>query len=144
MDTLGFVFMALVGLGCAGYAPFGWAKLKIDLARRSARAVGVVTANETRLSTHRFEVGRYDPPTKHPVVVYEVGGRVHELVSDTGASIQLLHPGDQVDVAYNPGNPDDAQILHPKMQATEAIILVGVGVIGIVVFLIAATNLAGA
>ncbi len=92
--------------------------------RRTARTRGEVVDEETRATRDvRMDVGRHHVPTRHPVVVFDVDGVQHRLVSDTGASWQPLRRGQTVEVHYNPDNPDDAGISDISLDAVEHLLL---------------------
>lgn len=104
--------------------------------RRSARAQGVVTGMETRRGGNvRPGFDGACAPTQHPVVEFEVDGKTHRMVSDTGASWETLRQGQRVQVLYNPDKPEDAEIDDISLQSVEHLLLWLFPLIGAGVFL---------
>ncbi|MCC5846891.1 MAG: DUF3592 domain-containing protein [Verrucomicrobia bacterium] len=137
-----YPFFALIGLVLLCYplhAKWETAKLK---RRRTVRTRGEVVDEETRSASNvGMDLGRHRVPTRHPVVVFEVEGVQHRVVSDTGASWQTLRRGQTVDVHYNPNNPDDAGVEHISLDAVEQLLLWLLPLIGIGMFLWGLVNL---
>ena len=128
-----FAFIGLVFLCYPLHAKWEAAKLK---RRRTERVRGEVVDEETRIGRSvDMSVGSRQVPTRHPVVVFEVNGVRHRVVSETGASWETLRRGQKVDVLYNPGDPNDAGLDHIALQAVEQLLLWILPLIGAGVFL---------
>lgn len=77
--------------------------------RRTRTVVGKVSGSSTR-ETLSVETGSHSPPTFHAIVEYSVEGRRHEVVCDSGVSWRKPAVGGAREVAYEPGNPENAAV----------------------------------
>ena len=118
------LFFTLIGLVFLLYPLyFKWEETKLKK-RRTERTSGEVVDEESRSTTGvGIDLGSHRVPTRHPVVMFEVNGTKHRLVSPTGASWETLRKGQIVDVVYNPNNPRDAGLDHIALQSVENLLL---------------------
>ncbi len=125
LPTLAF---GIIGIVFVIY-PLGavW-KRRCQNRRRSEWTTGQVVDEAIQTSAN------YNGPrhkTRHPVVAYEVDGQSYEVTSETGASWQILAPGDAVTVAYNPHDPGDAGVEDESLKMVESAIFTILPLVGI-------------
>lgn len=95
--------------------------------RRTEWTTGVVIDERIQTSAN-FNGPRH--ATRHPVVAYEIEGKSYQFTSDTGASWQILAPGDSVTIAYNPSDPHDAGIENETLKMVEYAFLTILPIVG--------------
>jgi hypothetical protein len=130
MDPIPFAVLQLVGLVFLFYPVVAKVTSHVQQRRRSGRAWGVIEGHEAQTS-HSHD--SHDRRTLHPIVVFEAEGKVHRVVSKTGASFEILNEGERVEVAYNPLKPRDAHIIHEGLAAVETVLMFLLPVVGIVI-----------
>ena len=112
---------------------------------RTCRTEGTVVGHEDSSSLmHSGDATRHGPGTRHARIVYEVDGQRYECVSSVGASWTLHHQGQVVDVAYDPDDPSQGDIVTgPALNALETAVVWALPTAGVACLMTAAIRLAG-
>lgn len=88
---------------------------------RALKTIGIVVQH---IEERRWDEGYYTIP--YAVMHYEVHGRTYELRTSRTSRAMTDYPlGLVVDIAYDPGNPGDAQLWMHGMRLSAVLVLAG-------------------
>ncbi|MEQ9096441.1 MAG: DUF3592 domain-containing protein [Phycisphaerales bacterium] len=112
---------------------------------RTRRTEGTVVGHDDQISMmHPGDATRHGPGTRHARIAYEVDGRRFECVSSVGVSWTMHAVGQVVDVAYDPDDLSQGDIVTGRaINALELAVMWGLPIAGVACLAIAAVRLAG-
>ena len=77
--------------------------------QRTAVTRGTVIGHEQETIAGGFRAGS-QTMTEHAIIEYQIAGRRYQCISSTGASWKIHQQGENVEVCYDPTNPENADV----------------------------------
>lgn len=120
METLDMILL-LFGIACIAIGIMARGEIA-KTRQRTATARGTVIGHQKDSTSGGFSTA--NATTEHAIIEYQIAGHRYQCVSSMGASWKIHPQGQNVEICYDPANPENADVIPgPLTRFLDALML---------------------